>query len=65
MEKANLQFWQEMTLLSDGSSVDLKKNTLRMTDIRLDSHGFEQIKQLSDNHPKATFAIMGDYSQAF
>jgi len=65
LEKVNLQFWQETTLLSDGNIVDSEQNTLRVTDIRLDSHGLEQIKQLSDSHPAATFAIMGDYSQVF
>jgi len=65
LEKANLQLWQTTTLLSGGSLVDMAQNSLRITDIRLDSHGLELIKKLSDSHPKASFAIMGDYSQVF
>ena len=65
LEKANLQFWQEMTLLSAGDLVDAEQNTIRITDLRLDSDGLEQIKQLSNKYPKATFAILGDYSLPF
>ncbi len=65
LEIANLQFWRETTLLSHANPTESAQNSLRITDIRLDSHGLKQIKHLSDNYPDATFAIMGDYSQTF
>jgi len=67
-ENINLSIWQDTLIDSPSNAADTAKishTTIRITDVRLDASGLKKINQIAQKHPKATFAIIGDYTHSF